>query len=380
MQRPRRPPAAQMEESVATTLKIASDWKAEGRRSLGAVVRRPACIEGLLTIAVTHHDSFEAGVAYLHGKHAEELLARYHGLNTILLNAFLRRSERRRAPPSTTRSRSSTSAGCWAGTRSATPSWRSRANTEIAKYWPLTKFWTEYHRAMACLVSREAYVPRPPPQAPRLREALGAVSPYRRGRSRRAPTPRRRSRPAPTPSRAGTATSGSTAFRSTGTGAIPCDGNSGCRQFLPAGTPEADGGASRVGRRLGLGHRLDRTQHELGEAPPDERAGDQREQAQDPLQLHVGDDGEARPARVGLEPVGEARVVVRLEFVQAHLVGQTGPSAGSARGRPSCGRPRSPASCRSRGSVACSGSSSETARASGESRGRSPTRARVPHE
>ena len=38
------------------------------------------------------------------------------------------------------------------------------SNTEIAKYWPLTKFWTEYHRAMTCLVSREAYVPRPPPR------------------------------------------------------------------------------------------------------------------------------------------------------------------------------------------------------------------------
>ena len=79
--------AAQMEESVATTLKIASDWKAKGdvRWELSCVGQ---VLEGLLTIAVTHHDSFEAGVAYLHGKHAEELLARYHALNTTLLNAF----------------------------------------------------------------------------------------------------------------------------------------------------------------------------------------------------------------------------------------------------------------------------------------------------
>ena len=76
-----QPTAAQMEESVATTLKIASDWKAKGdvRWELSCVGQ---VLEGLLTIAVTHHDSFEAGVAYLHGKHAEELLARYHELNT----------------------------------------------------------------------------------------------------------------------------------------------------------------------------------------------------------------------------------------------------------------------------------------------------------
>ena len=83
-----QPTAAQMEESVATTLKIASDWKAKGdvRWELSCVGQ---VLEGLLTIAVTHHDSFEAGVAYLHGKHAEELLARYHALNTQLLDAFL---------------------------------------------------------------------------------------------------------------------------------------------------------------------------------------------------------------------------------------------------------------------------------------------------
>src|SRR6478609_7761214 len=77
-----------MEESVASTLKIASDWKAKGdvRWELSCV---GSVIEGLLTIAVRHHDSFEAGIAYLHGKHVEELLARYHGLNSMLLDAFL---------------------------------------------------------------------------------------------------------------------------------------------------------------------------------------------------------------------------------------------------------------------------------------------------
>ena len=52
--------AAEMEESVATTLKIASDWKAKGdvRWELSCVA---SVIEGLLTIAVTHHDSVRGG-------------------------------------------------------------------------------------------------------------------------------------------------------------------------------------------------------------------------------------------------------------------------------------------------------------------------------
>jgi hypothetical protein len=154
--------AAQMEESVATTLKIASDWKAKGdvRWELSCVGQ---VLEGLLTIAVTHHDSFEAGVAYLHGKHAEELLARYHELNTALLNAFLANPKGARA--AVDHQVSFAHIGWLLGRYALGDAiLQIASNTEIAKYWPLTKFWTEYHRAMTCLVLREAYVPRPPPR------------------------------------------------------------------------------------------------------------------------------------------------------------------------------------------------------------------------
>jgi hypothetical protein len=154
--------AAQMEESVATTLKIASDWKAKGdvRWELSCVGQ---VLEGLLTIAVTHHDSFEAGVAYLHGKHAEELLARYHELNTALLNAFLANPKGARA--AVDHQVSFAHIGWLLGRYALGDAiLQIASNTEIAKYWPLTKFWTEYHRAMTCLVRREAYIPRPPPR------------------------------------------------------------------------------------------------------------------------------------------------------------------------------------------------------------------------
>ena len=152
--------AAQMEESVATTLKIASDWKAKGdvRWELSCVGQ---VLEGLLTIAVTHHDSFEAGVAYLHGKHAEELLARYHELNTALLNAFF--ADPKGARAAVDHQVSFAHIGWLLGRYALGDAiLQIASNTEIAKYWPLTKFWTEYHRAMTCLVSREAYIPQPP--------------------------------------------------------------------------------------------------------------------------------------------------------------------------------------------------------------------------
>jgi hypothetical protein len=152
--------AAQMEESVAATLKIASDWRAKGeaRWELSCVGN---VIEGLLTIAVTHHDSFEAGIAYLHDKHAEQLLARYHELNASLLNAFL--ADPKGARASVDHQVAFVHLGWSLGQYALGDAiLEVVCDTASAKAWPVTKFWTEYHRAMACLVSREPYVPRPP--------------------------------------------------------------------------------------------------------------------------------------------------------------------------------------------------------------------------
>ena len=155
-------PRAQMEESVASTLKIASNWKSKGdvRWELSCV---GDVIEGLLTIAVTHHDSYAAGAAYLRGKHVEELLARYHGLNKILLDAF-------RADPTAARAAVDNQVTfvhvAWLLGRPALGDAMLAivCDAQVAQHWPHTKFWDEYHRAMAYLIARQIYEPKPPPK------------------------------------------------------------------------------------------------------------------------------------------------------------------------------------------------------------------------
>jgi hypothetical protein len=146
----------ELEVKVASTLKIASDWKAkhdvEGELScLGDALKV------LLFIAVAHHDSARAGVAYLHGRHTDELLARYNDLNAYLLNQSLADPQKARAANQVT----FTHIG-WLLDRHAA----GDANLAIICHPavtqdPPTKFWPEYHRAMACLVARQPYVPLP---------------------------------------------------------------------------------------------------------------------------------------------------------------------------------------------------------------------------
>jgi hypothetical protein len=150
--------AAEREASVASTLTTAADWKAKGdvRRELTCV---GGAVEALLTIAVMHHDSAEAGVAYLRGKHVPELLARYCALNTNLLEAF---------------NRGSRAAGVDNVEVFAHIAWlldehalgdailEIVCNAEVAKFWPHTRFWAEYGRAMSCLVARTPCIPKPP--------------------------------------------------------------------------------------------------------------------------------------------------------------------------------------------------------------------------
>lgn len=152
--------AADREASVATTLTTAADWKAKGdvRWELTCV---GGAIEALLTIAVMHHDSAEAGIAYLRGKHVPELLARYCALNTTLLDAFNRGS--RAAAVDNTEVFVHIA---WLLDEHALGDaiLAIVCNAAIAKLWPRTRFWAEYDRALSCLASRTAYSPKPPPK------------------------------------------------------------------------------------------------------------------------------------------------------------------------------------------------------------------------
>jgi hypothetical protein len=154
------PTAAELEESVASTLVIAHDWKAKGnvRSELSCL---GSALHTLLTVAVAEHDTVESGVAYLHARHGEELLERYYALNAGLLQSFAQGSREASVDNEVTFTHI-----CWLlGQHTLGDALLMIVcNSEIAKLWPHTKFWTEYHRAMACLVSRTPYVPQRPPK------------------------------------------------------------------------------------------------------------------------------------------------------------------------------------------------------------------------
>jgi hypothetical protein len=154
--------AEQMEESVASTLKTASNWKAQGDvgRELHCV---RSVLHGLLAIAATHHDTVAAGRAYLRGKHAEQLLARHHELNTTLLNTFRLNPKGARAAVD---NQVTFAHMAWLLDKHALGDaiFEIVCDPQVASYWPHTKFWREYHRAIACMLARERYQPTPPPR------------------------------------------------------------------------------------------------------------------------------------------------------------------------------------------------------------------------
>jgi hypothetical protein len=147
--------AADLSEKATMWLAAASDWKAKGDvgQELGCL---RTGLEYLLGIAVAHHDSAAAGASYLREKHAGELLERVRALNASLLQE--------------------TPAVAHVSVTFAHMAWllgqhalgdailQIICNAEVAKYSPPTKFWADYHRAMACLVARAPYVPQLPPK------------------------------------------------------------------------------------------------------------------------------------------------------------------------------------------------------------------------
>jgi hypothetical protein len=147
------PTAAELEESVASTLVTAHDWKAKGdvRSELSCL---GSALHTLLTVAVAEHDTLDAGVAYLHARHGEELVGRYYALNAGLLQAFSQGSREAVVDNEVTITHI-----CWLLGQHAIGDALLMivCNTEISKLWPHTKFWVEYHRAMSSLVSRTPY-------------------------------------------------------------------------------------------------------------------------------------------------------------------------------------------------------------------------------
>jgi hypothetical protein len=149
---------ADREGSVTSTLATAEDWKTKGnvRWELSCLT---SALDGYLSIAVVHRAAAADGIAYLREKGCPDLLARAAALNDRLLAAFE------------------------AGARTAavdnvvTPAqlaWlldrrdlgdhilEIVCSPQVARHWPHTTFWAEYHRAMTCLIAKTPYTPQPP--------------------------------------------------------------------------------------------------------------------------------------------------------------------------------------------------------------------------
>lgn len=147
---------AQLEEGVATSIAAADEWKAKGDVGWEMNCVRSA-LDDLLAIAVEYRDSAESGIAYMRDRQTEDLLARYEELNAKLLSSF----------------REGTRVGAVDNDVTVTHMWwllgqhargdaqlAIASDAEIAKFWPHTRFWTEYNRALSGLVSRQAYIPQ----------------------------------------------------------------------------------------------------------------------------------------------------------------------------------------------------------------------------
>ena len=164
------PTAAQLEESVASTLVVAHDWKAKGnvRSELSCL---GDALHKLLTVAVAEHDTLDSGVAYLHARHGEELLERYYALNAELLRAFYQGSREAAVDNEVTFTHI-----CWLLGKHALGDALLGivCNADVAKLSPHTKFWAEYDRAMSCLVTRTPYLPK----LPRLKGYEKCWAPY----------------------------------------------------------------------------------------------------------------------------------------------------------------------------------------------------------
>ncbi len=144
--------AADLEEKAAMWLAGASDWKAKGDVGMELNCLHSG-LEYLLIIAVAFRDSAQEGAAYLRERHTCELLARDCALNAILLHGD---------QPAAHANVTFVHMAWLLGQHALGDAFLEIVcNTEVAKVSPPTKFWAEYHRAMAYLVARQLYEPVP---------------------------------------------------------------------------------------------------------------------------------------------------------------------------------------------------------------------------
>jgi hypothetical protein len=147
----------ELESQVDASLATADAFKAKGdlRWELTNV---SSALDTLLTIAVGHRSTKAEGIDFLRGRGGVELLERYHALNSRLLAGFLAGTSQAAVANDVTPVHVA-----WLLDREPLGDVMLTivGDARVARHWPHTKFWDEYHRAMAALVGRDRYQPRP---------------------------------------------------------------------------------------------------------------------------------------------------------------------------------------------------------------------------
>ncbi len=148
------------EKAALASIEIAATWREKGnvRRELSCL---STAVSSFLGVAVSRFAAAEDGIGYLHSHDTATVLRRVADLNDQLYRALIHSDSRPFAAVDNT----------------ITPvhiAWLVEewdvanqlldicTDPTVAKFFPLTTFWAEYHRAIDCLASDKSYEPALP--------------------------------------------------------------------------------------------------------------------------------------------------------------------------------------------------------------------------
>jgi hypothetical protein len=147
----------ELESQVVGWLIYADEFKAKGEAAREHM-NVSSALDLLLRIAVGHRSTEAEGIDFLRTRRCVELLERYHEVNSRLLVGVLDG-----APKAAVANDVTVVHLAWLLDQHALGDAMLAivCDPRVSNYWPHTKFWAEYDRAMAALVARERYEPRP---------------------------------------------------------------------------------------------------------------------------------------------------------------------------------------------------------------------------
>lgn len=151
------PTSEEREQSAIRSLKTAAEWRRKGdaRRELTVI---GGAVKTLLGVAVERFTSAVAGIQFLQGYDLRQTLGRMAELNQGLYEVLHRdgKPSAGAVDNQITPVHIAWLLGCW---DSGQHLLALCVDEVVRKFFPLTEFWAEYHRAVDCLAANRAYDP-----------------------------------------------------------------------------------------------------------------------------------------------------------------------------------------------------------------------------